>query len=135
MKAGGPQPVMSLDGNLILVNRRNFLQAGCEYPNLGGFHGYDLVLALECLRKDFRARAGRQEPRLNPAAVARALQLVEWIVLKFDRLAGDETAVIATKTARIHRREKLLPEGRTRAAPGSEAISTPVASRRPVDAL
>jgi 2-polyprenyl-3-methyl-5-hydroxy-6-metoxy-1,4-benzoquinol methylase len=82
-----------------------------------------------------RARAGRQEPRLNPAAVARALQLVEWIVLKFDRLAGDETAVIATKTARIHRREKLLPEGRTRAAPGSEAISTPVASRRPVDAL
>lgn len=59
-RSAGPQPVLTLDGNLLLVNRRKFLEAGCEYPDLGGFHGYDLVLALECLRKGLLVIADRR---------------------------------------------------------------------------
>lgn len=46
----GPEPVACIDGNLMLINKENFLNANCEYPDLGGFHGYDLVLSLECIR-------------------------------------------------------------------------------------
>ncbi|MDD2723612.1 MAG: hypothetical protein PHH59_06280 [Methylovulum sp.] len=47
----GSEPVASIDGNLMLVNRRLFMEAGCEFPDLGGFHGYDVVFSFECLRK------------------------------------------------------------------------------------
>ena len=45
-----------------------------------------------------RARATGSAPHVKPVIVARALQFAEWIALKFDPLAGDESAVIATKT-------------------------------------
>ena len=46
-----PEPVASIDGNLMLLNRRRFLDAGVEFPDLNGFHGYDVILSLECLRR------------------------------------------------------------------------------------
>ena len=39
MSAAAPKPVAAVDGNVMLVNRDNFIENGCEYPDLGGFHG------------------------------------------------------------------------------------------------
>jgi hypothetical protein len=50
-RAHSPDVVVCIDGNLMLINRRALLAAECEYPDLGGFHGYDAVLSFECLRK------------------------------------------------------------------------------------
>lgn len=47
----GPRPVTSIDGNVMLLNCRNLRQKGLtEIPDLGGYHGYDLVLSYEALR-------------------------------------------------------------------------------------
>lgn len=45
-----------------------------------------------------KERARGREPGRGIAIVPRAMQLAEWFALKFDPLAGDESAVIATKT-------------------------------------
>jgi len=50
-RAHGPDAVACVDGNLMLINRHRYIKAECEFPDLGGFHGYDVVLSLECLRK------------------------------------------------------------------------------------
>lgn len=47
----GPRPVMSIDGNVMLLNCKKMRERGLlAIPDLGGFHGYDLVLSYETLR-------------------------------------------------------------------------------------
>lgn len=48
-KSSYPKPVLSVDGNTLLINRRALLASGFQYPDLQGFHGYDVALSLECL--------------------------------------------------------------------------------------
>lgn len=50
MKSEFIKPVIGVDGNLMLVNKANIAKAGLELPDLGGFHGYDMILGLEALR-------------------------------------------------------------------------------------
>lgn len=50
-KSSFPKPVFAIDGNTMLLNRKNFIEAGCNYPDMHGFHGYDLLLAVSCLLK------------------------------------------------------------------------------------
>ena len=59
--AYSPKPVLAVDGNLLLINRKNFRASQVDYPDLGGFHGYDLVLGLECLAAGLTVLA---DPRL-----------------------------------------------------------------------
>lgn len=50
---GGPRPVMSVDGNSMLLNCGMMRRCGLHaIPDLGGFHGYDLVLSFETLRHE-----------------------------------------------------------------------------------
>ena len=54
---GGPrhglavEQALGIDGNLMLLNVPALRSAGVTVPDLGGFHGYDIVLSLECLRR------------------------------------------------------------------------------------
>src|SRR4029079_3288467 len=67
MSAAAPKPVAAVDGNVMLVNRDNFIENGCEYPDLGGFHGYDIVLSYECLRKGLLPLADRRLTVVHPS--------------------------------------------------------------------
>lgn len=49
--ANAPRPVMSIDGNAMLLNCRKMRESGLSaIPDLEGFHGYDLVLSYETLK-------------------------------------------------------------------------------------
>lgn len=51
---GGPDPgldinpVLAVDGNLLLLNLPALRAAGVSLPDFEGFHGYDIALSLEC---------------------------------------------------------------------------------------
>ena len=79
--ARGPVPVVSVDGNLMLINRRLFLEVGCDYPDLGGFHAYDGVLAFECLRKGLLVLA---DGRLRVVHLAGGNRGVYWKYISGD---------------------------------------------------
>jgi hypothetical protein len=49
-RALGPRVVATVDGNLVIIHRRAWQQAGLIFPDLGGFHGYDVVMGLLCVR-------------------------------------------------------------------------------------
>ena len=44
------KPVAGVDGNTMMINKANFIAHKVDLPDLGGFHGYDMLLSLECLR-------------------------------------------------------------------------------------
>lgn len=47
-RAAAPKPALGIDGNLMLLNLPALKDV--RLPDLGGFHGYDIVLGLEALR-------------------------------------------------------------------------------------
>ena len=49
-RAAGSKPALGIDGNMMLLNLPRIRDAGVRVPELGGFHGYDFILSLECLR-------------------------------------------------------------------------------------
>lgn len=49
-RAAGTKPALGIDGNMMLLNLPKIREAGLKLPDLGGFHGYDFILSLECLR-------------------------------------------------------------------------------------
>ena len=63
-----PKPVLTVDGNLILLNAALLRQSGLVLPDLGGFHGYDLVLSLECYRRELLVLADRRLMTMHKSA-------------------------------------------------------------------
>ncbi|MCX5864973.1 MAG: glycosyltransferase [Deltaproteobacteria bacterium] len=55
-----PEPVLGIDGNLMLLNVPALAAAGVAMPSISGFHGYDIVLSLESLRSGLSVLCDRR---------------------------------------------------------------------------